>query len=120
MQKYRGEEPAEKWEERIKDTTMVGDYDLAFTDGSKLEDGKTGAGWTIRNQLYGGRGLGDTATVWDAEVTAIVETLKRSKGKRLFILRDSKAAIAAVVKGGKKGRGRTKELREAADLIEKR
>ena len=34
----------EKWEERIKDTTMVGDYDLAFTDGSKLEDGKTGAG----------------------------------------------------------------------------
>ena len=24
---------------------MAGDYDVAFTDGSKLEDGKKGAGW---------------------------------------------------------------------------
>ena len=79
---------------------MAGDYDLAFTDGSKLEDGKTGAGWTIRNQFYEGKGLGSIATVWDAEVIAIAETLKRSKGKR--------------------GRGRTKELREVADLIARR
>ena len=99
---------------------MAGDYDLAFTDGSKLEDGKTGAGWAIRNQFYGGRGLGDTATVWDAGVTAIAETLRRSKGKRLLLLSDSKAAIAAVVKAGKKGRGRTRELIEAADLTAKR
>ena len=34
----------EKWKERIKEITMAGDYVLAFTDGSKLEDGKTGAG----------------------------------------------------------------------------
>ncbi len=27
-----------------QDITMGGDYDLAFTDGSKLEDGKAGAG----------------------------------------------------------------------------
>ena len=34
----------EQWEERIKDIPMGGDYDLAFTDGSKLEDEKAGAG----------------------------------------------------------------------------
>ena len=92
------------WEEKIKEFTMGGDYDLAFTDGSKLEDWRTGAGWTIRNELCGGRGLGDAATVWDAEITAIAETLKRSKDKRLLILKDSKAAIAATVKARRKCR----------------
>ena len=45
-------------------------------------------------------------------MTAIAETLRRSKGKRLLILSDSKAAIAAVVKAGRRGRGRTRELRD--------
>ena len=53
----------EMWEKRIQETTMAGNYDVAFTDGSKLEDGKTGAGWTVRNQFYGGKGLGERATV---------------------------------------------------------
>ena len=75
---------------------------------------------TIRNQLCGGRGLGDAATVWDAEITAIAEMLKRSKGNRLLILSDSKAAIAAIVKAGTKGQGRTRTLREATDLIARR
>ena len=64
-----------------------------------------------RHQFCGGRGLGNRATVWDAEVTAIAETLRLSKGKRLLILSDSQAAIAAVVKAGRKGQGRTKERR---------
>ena len=29
----------EQWEERVKDGAMGGDYDVAFTDGSKLERG---------------------------------------------------------------------------------
>ncbi len=107
----------EGWEKNIQEATMAEDYDVAFTDGSKLEKGNTGAGWTVRNQLYGGKGLGNMATVWDAEVLAISETLKRSKGTGLLILSDSKAAIAAVVKAGRRGRGRTRELREATDLI---
>ena len=36
----------------------------------------------------------------------MAETLRLSKGKRLLILSDSQAAIAAVVKAGKKGHGR--------------
>ncbi len=38
----------------------------------------------------------------------------------MLILIDSNAVIAAIVKAGKKDRGRTKELREMADLIAKR
>ena len=34
------------------------------------------AGWTIRNQFPGGRGLGEMVTVLDAEVTAMAETLR--------------------------------------------
>ena len=61
-----------------------------------------------------------TATVWDAEITAIAGVLKLSKGRRLLILSDSKAAFAAVTEVGKMGQGKTRELREATDLIVKR
>ena len=43
-----------QWEERNKDITMRGDYDLAFTDGSKLEDGKAGVGL---EPVFWGQGL---------------------------------------------------------------
>ncbi len=109
-----------KWEENIKDTTMGVDYNLAFTDGSKQEDRKTGVGWTVRNDFYGGRGLGTIKTVGDAELTAIVEPLGRSKEESLLILSHSKAAIAAIIKAGKRGQRRTKKLREATNLIAKR
>ena len=79
----------EQWEEKIKEVTMGGDYDVAFTNGSKLEGGETGSGWTVRNQFRGGKGLGNRATVWGAEVTAIVKILRLNKGKRLLILSDS-------------------------------
>ena len=36
---------------------------------------------------------------------AMAETLRLSKGKRLLILSDSQAAIAAAVKAGRKGTG---------------
>ena len=45
---------------------------------------------------------------------------KGGASKRLLIQSDSWAAIAAVVKAGKKGNGRTKELRQAVNLIAKR
>ncbi len=99
---------------------MEEDYDLAFTDGSNQEDGKTGVGWTVRNDFHGGRGLGTITMVLDSEVTAIAETLRRSERERLLILSYSKAAIEAMIKAGKRGQGRTKELREAVNLIAKR
>ena len=99
---------------------MGGDYDVAFTGGSKLDGNETGAGWTVRNQMRGGKRLGNKATVWDGEVTAIAKTLELSKGKRLLILSDSQAAIAAIVKAGRKGHGRTKELGAATNEIARR
>ena len=97
-----------------------GDYSLAFMDGSKLENGKAGAGWAVWNQFSGGRSLGGRATVWDAEITAIAKTLRLSKGKRPLMLSDSWAAISAVVKAGRKGHRRTKELRQTVNPIAKR
>ena len=66
-------------------------------DGSKQEDRRTGAGWTVRSEFHEGRGLGTITTVWEAEVTAIADTLGRSKGERLLILSNSKAAIAVII-----------------------
>ena len=57
-----------------------------------------------REPIPGGKGLGSMATVWDAEVTVIAEVLQLSKGKRLLILSDSQAAIAAIVKAGRRSR----------------
>ena len=51
-------------------------------------------------------------------VTAIAKTLELCKGKRLLILSDSQAAIAALVKAGEKGQGRTKELRAAVNEMQ--
>ncbi len=33
-----------QWEERIKETTTGGDYDLTFTDESKLDNSKARSG----------------------------------------------------------------------------
>ena len=53
-------------------------------------------------------------------MTAIAEILRLSKDKRLLILSDSQAAIVAIVKAGRKGKGRMRELRLAANLIARR
>ena len=53
-------------------------------------------------------------------MTAIAKTLELCKGKRLLILSDSQAAIAALGKAGRKGHGRTKELRAAVNEIARR
>ena len=46
-------------------------------------------------------GIGDVATVWDSEVAGMAEGLDRARRggeRRILILADSKAAIAAVEK----------------------
>ena len=63
---------------------------------------------TVRNDFHGGRILETITTVWDSEVIAIAEILRRSQGERLLILSNSKAAIVAIIKAGKSGQGRTK------------
>ena len=99
---------------------MGGDYNQAFTDGGKLGDGKAGSGRTAKLILWG-QEFRSPGYRWDAEVTAMAETLKLSKGKSLLTLCDSQAAIAAtVVKAGKEGHGRTRELWQVPNPIPKR
>ena len=50
----------------------------------------------------------------------MAESLQRWKGRRLLLLSDSQAAIAAGFKAGVKGHGRTKELRQVVNLVAKR
>ena len=40
-----------QWGERIKETTMGGDYDLASKDGTKLDNGQARSGWKVHNQF---------------------------------------------------------------------
>ena len=63
-------------------------------------------------------GFGDVATVWDGEVAGMAEGLARTQRERkVLILADSKAAIAAVRKAGKTGKARSSHLKKVVDEI---
>ena len=54
------------------------------------------------------------ATVWDGEVAGIAGGLaKVSREKKVPILEESKAAIAAVLKAGRTGKARSRHLQAA-------
>ena len=62
--------------------------------------------------------VGDTATVWDGEITGVLEATKRFEtGEQILLLADSKAAISAVRKAGKKGKARTQDLKELMEVL---
>ena len=75
-----------------------------FTDGSKTQEGDTGAGVVIVNGNYRTRDcipLGKWSTVFQAEVTAIemaVQILRsqRTENKEILFLVDNQAAITAL------------------------
>ena len=60
--------------------------------------------------------VGDIATVWDGEVAGMAEGLaKACRGKNIFILADSQAAISAVKRAGKIGKARSHHLRKVVN-----
>ena len=56
--------------------------EVAYTDGSKAPDGLVGAGVVLDKESWHGT-LSEETTVYDGEVEAIVEALRRSKADRL-------------------------------------
>ena len=56
---------------------------VLYTDGSKLPDGRTGAGWTLRHGgntlLSGSDACGNHAEVFDAEAQALRSGLRAAK-----------------------------------------
>ena len=59
---------------------------------------------------FGARRLGTGATVWDGEVAGIEDGIRNCPRGPVWILSDSKAAIAAVVNAGQTGRASTGSL----------
>ena len=76
---------------------------FVFSDGSPLESGNAGGGAFVVGS-YGAKeeaecGIGGVATVWDGEAAGMARGLDRvRREKKVLILADSKAVIAAVRK----------------------
>ena len=64
-------------------------------------------------------GIGEVATVWDGEVAGMAEGLASlpRDGRKVLILADSKAAIAAVKRVGRTGKTRSRHLQKVFDTV---
>ena len=81
---------------------MIGDLKVRQFDGSRLEE-RAGAGWVIKDHgqvSSGNRHLGLQATVFQAEISAIIdatgELLKKNAYGKIDFFVDSQAAIQAL------------------------
>ena len=84
-----------------------------YTDGCKDLDGIVGGAWWRSSGKFGARRLGTGATVWDGEVAGIEDGIRNCPRGPVWILSDSKAAIAAVVNVGRTGRASIGSLANA-------
>ena len=83
-----------------------------FIDGSINEAGRVGGGWHVEGLGGWKERLGRLATVWDGEVAGLRGVLQMApEDRKVLILSDSQAAIAAVRKAGRTSRARTGELK---------
>ena len=104
-------EDPEAWGKSISTTGAGGAF--VYSDGSLLEGDNVGGGAFAaeldRREQEVICGVGTLATVWDGEVAGMAEGLasipKNRNGKRVLILADSKAVIAAVRKAGRRDHG---------------
>jgi len=66
-------------------------------------------------------GMGKLVTVWDGEIVGMRGGIQMVlKDRKILLLSDSQAAIAAVRKAGRTGRAWTRELKEVVEEIRKR
>ena len=62
--------------------------------------------------------IGDITTVWDREILGIPGGLSRVREeKKVLILADSKAAIAAIQKAGRRGLASLRHIQEVVNII---
>ena len=103
--------PRSAWEEAIGRAT-VGHIRI-YTDGCKDADGAVGGAWWRSDGKLGARRLGTGATIWDREVAGIEDGICYCPRGLVWILSDSKAAIAVVGNVGRTGRASTGSLTNA-------
>ena len=99
--KVRADAPLNYWmlaigeaEERVEET--------AYTDGSKALGGLVGAGVVLTAESWHST-LSEEATVYDGEVEAIVEAIRRSRARKLLILTDCQSIVKAIERGSGDG-----------------
>ena len=109
--------PTTIWEKAISLTKRTPIY----TDGSRSEEGVVGSGYHWQQGPLGMRG-GAMARVWDGEITGMNIGLRAAGNKedKVIILSDSKAAIQAVIKVGRRGKARTRDLVQMGNEIRNR
>jgi len=112
--------PKETWQLAINEARE--DATVMLTDRSKGEDRRVGAGWYQEGgDIKGMMGLGKVATVWDGGVAGMRKALEKvGRDKKILILSDSQAAIAAVKQAGQTGKARTRDLRKIVQQIGRR
>ena len=105
---------AKPWEWEQAAGQAARDRRVVFTDGSKEEgcNGMVGGGWFENENMKGTMTVGRKATVWDGEIAGLEGALRMVGNTPVLLLTDSRAAIQAVQKAGKRGVARTRGLAE--------
>ena len=108
-----------RWKKRI--ANVKEENWLLYLDGSKNKEERVGSGCLSHGgKIQGKKALEKLTMVWDREIVAIAAALSAwDKSKKIIILIDSQAAIAAIKKAEKTGKARTRELRRVMKMIEK-
>ena len=105
----------EVWERAIKE---AGERRLVvYTDSSRDSDGRVGGGWHASGNGAGSVAVGSIATVWDGEVASIPQALRMTLEVDILVLSDSRAALRAIKRAARSGRGRTRDLVEMVDEV---
>ena len=103
------------WERAIKN---AGDRRLAvYTDGSRDGDGRERGGWHSLDNGASSVAVGSIATVWDGEVAGIRQALTMAPEVDILVLSDLTAALEAIQRATRSGRGRSRDLVEVVDEV---
>ena len=90
---------------------------VVYTDGSRDGGGQVRGGWHAPEKGAGSVAVGSIATVWDGEVAGIHQALRMAPEVDMQVLSDSTAALQAIVRAARSGRGRTRDLVEVVDEV---
>ena len=109
---------SEVWERAIKE---AGEGRLVvYTDGSRDGGGQVGGGWHAPENGAGSVTVGSITTVCDGEVAGIRQALRVAPEFDMLVVSDSTAALQAIVRAARSGRGRTRDLVEVLDEVGRR
>lgn len=106
------------WEEAIKNA--AGGRLVAYTDGSRDDDGRVGGRWYADGNRAGSIVVGNVVTIWDREVVGIGQALRMAPGVGTLVMTDLIASLLAIGRSASSGRGCTRELVEVVDEVGRR